>query len=346
MDKDKDMMTPDSAGRETLADVYTEVLESEISQSDSTADSTEDYTGGINPIIDPATITQLSVAGKRAETFPFPVDKVNFGLWGMDANMLEAGTIDNPIKLKAEPDKSKKEVSLLLSVNFDDLKGVTMTRELTHYDRLVYGAISALLLAGNECMTESQIHAAMGNNSRPAPHQIEKIHDSVTKMSGTRIYLSNSEERAAKYKYEPYEYDGHLLPMERITARINGKVTEAAIHLLREPPLTEFAKGRGQITSIPRKLLESPGKKTETSIMIEHYLLTRISRMKNTAKNKAKTKPNKRILFETLYEYGNINKRYAKTRAKNAMTDLLDFYKKEEFITGYKVDGRGVTIDL
>ena len=78
-----------------------------------------------------------------------------------------------------------------------------------------------------------------------------------------------------KYKYNHFRYDAALLPLERMQAIVNGQTVDSAFHLFREPPLITFAKERKQVTTIERKVLQTPISKTNQNLLIEDYLLER-----------------------------------------------------------------------
>ena len=122
----------------------------------------------------------------------------------------------------------------------------------------------------------------------------------------------------------------------------NGKRTDKAIRIFREPPLITFAKQRKQVTTLDIKLLQTPLSKTDGNLLIQDYLLERISKEKNNKKNRKKHEF--RIIFETLYKHTNITTKKQKQRAAGKITKYLDQFKKVEFITFYEMEKDGVTI--
>ena len=236
---------------------------------------------------------------------------------------------------------SGKEITTYYSIDFEALKDLSISRILTPFDKRVYIAAAGLYAAGNKVFTATQIYMAMGGTALPSARDLAKINASVDKMLFARITLDNTEE-AETYKKESlrFQYTGALLPCERVTAIINGKPTESAIHLFRVPPLISFAKQRGQITTIPVKLLASPISKTDENLQIDDYLIERISHMKN---GKAKNK----ILYNTLFSACRISTTKQRERArKDKIPRFLDYYKDQKFIKGYTADADGITIRL
>ncbi len=267
--------------------------------------------------------------GIKARKIDLPLDKVNAKVW----TLLEKD-MHGQIAIAMEKRGSKKQISAYYSIDFEALKEVSITKKLDAFDRRVYIAIAALFNAGNQFITVPQIYDAMGYVSRPGTADISKISASVSKMAAAHIFIDNTEE-AREYKYDKFVYDASLLPMERIQAVINGQTVEA-IHPFREPPLVSFARGRKQLTTIDKKLLNSPLNKTNQNIEIEDYLLERIAHAK-------KGELSSKILYSTIFEEAHITgKQRQRTPAK--VKALLDFYVSQKHIKSYKIEEDGVSI--
>lgn len=268
----------------------------------------------------------------------YPVDKPNSKIW----RGLETATGNGQIRFSFD---TGKNAPIYYGINFDALEaldaGLKITKQLTPFDKRVYIAAAALYNAGNEVISATQIHKMMGNKEQPAPNQTKKINDSITKMGAARIFLSNEKEKQVNKKYPLYQYDGALLPFERLSAYINNTLTDSAIHLFREPPLVDFARKRQQVTTISRQLLESPVSKTEKNLQLEDYLLERIAHMKST-----KSKAPRKMLLNTIYEKSGITTKKQKDRAPERIKKYLDHYKKTGWIKGFTMDKDSVTIHL
>lgn len=279
----------------------------------------------------------------KTSSIEFPLDKVNKNIWGLSDRIPSDGSIIT-FGMESRADKRKgREVDLMYSIDFtalEESESVRITKKLTPFDKRVYTAIGALYNAGNTVISLSQIYTAMGNTGRPPKTTLDRINDSITKMLRAVIYISNEPE-AKVYNYPHFVYDGNLLPIERISnVNINGKTTEVAIHILREPPMISFAKKHGnQLTAVPIKLLQSPISKTDNNLQIEEYLIERI------AKAKKGSLPNK-ILMSSIYEGANITDTKQKQRLPEKLIRYLDHYKKENFIKGYSMSPNSVTIDI
>lgn len=277
-----------------------------------------------------------NVTVSHANKIEYPLDKPNHYIW----NLLEKDT-QGQITFDMLPKKPELEAYTTYSINFRDLgDGLRITKRLTPFDKRVYIAVSALYNAGNNIITLSQIYYAMGNTGRPGQRDLTKINDAITKMKHAEITLDSSGEAEKIKNYKKFVYDGDLLPMERLTAVVNGKVTEGAINLFREPPLMSFAKERKQVTTLDIKLLQSPISKTDANLLIDDYLLERINKEKRSNKKSCT------ILLETLYQYANITTKKQKQRAPEKIEKYLKYYREAGLFKNYKIANEKIAISF
>lgn len=285
-----------------------------------------------------------TVTSKRAESVEYPTDKPNSEIWNLFSED-PSGQLSYMIDMY--PDQPKT-AGMLYSIDFDALSNdAQISKRLEPFDKRVYIAVSALYNAnknrqGIAIINLTQIYYAMGYTGKPGDADREKINNSLTKMTGARIYIDNADESKLLKGYPHFKYDASLLPMERGTMVINGQLTEAAVKLRQEPPMISFAKDRRQVTTIPVTLLQSPNSKTNANLQIEDYLLERISRAKNAAKKAAaknkKQEPaeqKEKILLQTLYDRAEITTAKQIQRAPAKIKKYLDYYRKQGYITRY-----------
>lgn len=281
---------------------------------------------------EPPTVFPPKATVRRARDVEYPLDKVNAKIW----NLLEKDTAGQ-IGLKAEKSGSKKSLTIYYSIDFDKLgEGITITKRLTSYDKRVYIAVSALFNAGNNIISLTQIYYAMGYTGKPGKTDLERINEAVTKMTGARIYVSNEQE-ATVYNYPKFKYDGSLLPIERTTVTVQGSLADAAIHIFREPPVISFAKQRKQITTVNVELLQSSISKTEGNLLIEDYLIERISRARIGGQPR-------RILYKTLYENARITTSKQRQRVPDKVRRYLEHYQKCGLISRFTMEDDGITV--
>lgn len=272
----------------------------------------------------------------RADIVEYPIDKINSKIW----NMFTTDT-DGRIRfaIPVQKNGAKNIIPVYYSINFDALESnMRVTRRLTQLDKRIYIAINALKSAGNDTITTTQIHYAMGFTKRPNSEQLEKYREEIIKMIGAIVFLDNKKEMES-YNYPHFEYFGSLLPAKGISSIVNGKVTENAIKIIDELPLVQYAKQHKQITTIDIKYLQSPFNKTENNLKIEDYLLERISRARNG-------KQPQKILKKTLFEKIEADDQKKKTRALKTVEKFMQFYKESGFVRDYKIDDSGISFSF
>ena len=279
---------------------------------------------------DPAAIDRVNVI--PVDRLAYPLDKVNANIW----SLLEKDT-GGQLLIRAEKLGSKKEINILYSIDFDALgSNAKITKKLTQFDKRVYIAVAGLFNAGNTVITIRQIHLAMGGTGRASANQRQKISAAVHKMHGATISIDNAIE-AGTYNYPKFVYTGSLLPIERIRKIVNGNVVEEAIHLFREPPAMTFARQRGQITTIPVRLLNSHVSMTDTNLAIEDYLLDRISHAK-------KGKGHSKILYRTICDKAGAVTVKKRQRVREKVKEYLTHYVKCGYIASFAETSDGVTV--
>lgn len=279
-----------------------------------------------------------AVSTRFPEKFVTPIDKASRELFS--GELMDATTY----RLAVEKRGTKREITTLLSINFDEL-GETVQisgrKELTPYDREVHDAMVTLYVdGGNEYITPQMIYQTMTGrkNARLMPKQAAAISESVSKCMYSRVTIDASEEARA-FGFEDFKYDGNLIPSERVIAKINGETMES-IHLLRQPVLYEYASLKNQIGRVDIKLLDTPINKTEEILTLQGYLQRRILSMKgsNLSKN---------ILFESVYRFLNIKAasdgalRLKKSKVRGHMKSILEYWTQEHFIAGFSENKRG-----
>lgn len=284
-------------------------------------------------------IIDQAIKTKYPENYIAPTDKVSNLAF---AGELMSGQIQ---QLAMERRGSKKQITTLASIDFDNLNGTVQIRgrkELTAYDREVHDAIITLFVdGGNEYITPQMIYKVMTGNpeAKLNPKQAEAISDSITKCMYSRLIIDAGEEAKA-YGFDSFKYDGSLISGERVTATLNGNVLEC-LRILRPPVLYEYANKKNQIGRFAIKLLNSPINKTEEIITLQGYLYRRILSMKGSS-NLSKT-----IVYETVYNQINVTAasdgalRKKKSKVRGQIKDMLDYWKKENFISGYCENRRG-----
>lgn len=288
----------------------------------------------------------LTVKGKGVENLDFALDKVNSNAWALLEEADKNGQLS--MVFAVEKRGSKTPADVIYSIDYSELReaGITTVEKLTAYDRRVHLAVANLFNYIGEYMTVSQIYHSMGYNNRPNKRDIDKIYTSLRKMRYLKITLDNASEHDAftstkngqrSSTRENFKYDGVLLPWEAVRKEVNGRLAEAVIHPFREPPLMAFARGRNQITKISRKLLEVPLSMTEKNLRMTDYLIERISHAKRgNLSNK--------ILYSTIFEKAEITAKKQRSRAKDDIDKILDYWKRIDYIKDFERVKDGVIV--
>lgn len=260
----------------------------------------------------------------------YPMDKMNAVTYGRSVEDYE-----KILEINVANKKSDKAINVTYSVNFEALDA-TVSRSLSHFDKQVCIALAAHYAAGNSVVSLSQIHTAMGNKGRPSPGQIARIGASVDKLAKTEITIDNTEEAIA-YKGRKKVVDKEMIiTCKRRDAYINGHLTEGAIFMYDLPAPIRFARDRGQIITLDLKVLQSPMNKTEENLILQDYLIRRISR---------KGDPRRILISTLLSKLGGQGPRQKKWRTLEKVKALLEYYKEIGFIADFKLEPDAICIE-
>lgn len=213
---------------------------------------------------------------------------------------------------------------------------IRKTRPLTEFDKLIHAIVGTLYYSGHEEMTVNQIYTFLnGNDIKASTFQLNKINDSLTKMSLTRVYIDNEKEIGVLEGYKPFRHDENLLSFRR-DSFVGG---DSRIILNTEPILFKFAIQRKQITAIPLEVLRPPLSKSEGNLAINDYLISRITAAK-------KGKISSKVLYRTLFDRCAITEKKQRRRAKETISTLLNHYVGSGFIKDYKLEKDGIFLFL
>lgn len=282
---------------------------------------------------------------ERIKHFPIkeiktPVDKTNKLFFGINPPQPKKDINGQLEFVPVSVGNDSKQIAVYYSyfVDNDLLERLGIANKIWQKDFTICSVINGFRESGNNIITFSQLHKALGNRTRPNSTQLQKLQDNCTKLLSTTIML-DTKELAEAYNLENYnEFIGSLLPIAIVNekAYINGQLVEGYIKILDEPPLITLAKKTNQITSISPKLLEVDIKHNDMFYAIFNYLVREISHIKNPSyirKNK--------ILYSSIYAELDIEgttekERKARDRAKTTIFKILDHFKTNDYITDYK----------
>ncbi len=287
------------------------------------------------------------------KSFKTPIDKTNKLFFGLNPPAPKRDINGQLQFVPVSVGKNNKPITVYYSYSVDNelLKKLGISNKFTQKDFTICSVINGFRESGNNVITLTQLHKALGNRTKPNSRQLEKLQENLTRLLSTTIML-DTKDIAEAYNIENYnEFIGSLLPIQLIDEKkiINGQIVNSFIKILGEPPLITLAKNTKQITSISPKLLAVDITHNDMFYVIFNYLIREISHIKNPnyiRKNK--------ILYSSIYDEVEIkgdkgNAAKQKNRAKTITYAILDNLVKEKFITSYKEETEkgesGVTIN-
>lgn len=244
---------------------------------------------------------------------------------------------------------NKKGLTTTYSVNVDltapELKG---TENVTEYDKSVHN-MSVSIGKANEhgFFTAKQVATALlygdnPSNSNPSKQQIGAVTKSIEKLALIRLTIDWTEHIRLNNKGDipegaSFKVTDYMLPVRKYTATIGGQKVEGYQFIDRDnyTPLHQYATSVGQIGQHPVKMLNIPINLDQQKIVIRDFLLEEIAHIKNP-----KIVWNNTIGVDRLLEVAGEDSQTI-TRKKrsillSSVKDMLNFWKKEGYIEGYK----------
>lgn len=255
------------------------------------------------------------------------------------------------IPVMQSPRAAKKK-----SVEVNTLVGLSYSGELSRklarvngYDKAVLNTVCSIFQAGNQTMTLADIFRVMNGNTskQPSQKQRDKILSSIKKLGATRIYLNISEEIERKYltindsRVTKGIIDEPLLHYTVGLFQTENGQEVYAVSILKEPILMTYSKAKSQLVSFPISLLDTKSvSATDDIVAIREYLLQQITLMRNGQRD------NKTILYESIYKSCGIDAptdRKTAMRKRDSIDKLLEEWKQQDYIKGYKVKKSGTS---
>ena len=254
-------------------------------------------------------------------------------------DIIDAGAIDLVVSGRG---KTEITTRCILSYEGDNVK-LSGRQPCTEYDRNVADAVTSLFLYGDpsHIITPATVYRAMIHSTgteTPSPQTLGAVTRSLDKGRFVRVQIDCTQEllrRKASLNGEQItggKVDTYLLPLEKIEVMAGGKKV-TAYKILKTPVLYDYARLTKQVLTVPAKLLDVPNaSNTEQRISIKGYLLRRITVMKG------KTQQSNRILFEKIWDAAGKPDPSPKEaqRIREYTFTVLDYWKKERYIKGYK----------
>ena len=259
-------------------------------------------------------------------------------------DIIDAGAIDLVVSGRG---KTEITTRCILTYEGDNVK-LSGRQPCTEYDRNVADAVTSLFLYGDpsHIITPATVYRAMIHSTgteTPSPQTLGAVTRSLDKGRFVRVQIDCTQEllrRNASLNGEQItggKVDTYLLPLEKIEVMAGGKKI-TAYKIIKTPVLYDYARLTKQVLTVPAKLLDVPNaSNTEQRISIKGYLLRRITVMNG------KTAQSNRILFEKIWDAAGKPDPSPKEaqRIREYTFTVLDYWKKERYIKGYKAIKEG-----
>lgn len=233
----------------------------------------------------------------------------------------------------------ERELTARVNIFIENLPDVQISKELTAIDREIHDAVVSLYVdGGNEYITPAMIHRVLSanKNSRTSEKLEKDIIEALIKFSRTTVTIDASEE-GKTYGFDEFEFSEPLLMFSRAKGLHKGKVLDW-FQIVKKPMLYRYADAKGQVVRVPMDYLNTSLNKNEEIIVLQGYLLRRVTSMKHYP-----SLP-KTILYTTIYkqmaDFLNTQvsslTRKKKQKIRESVEKILDHWKTNEFIKDFE----------
>lgn len=214
---------------------------------------------------------------------------------------------------------------------------------LSPEDYFYLSFIGDAYLAGNRLIAISKFYrevtGARGNST-----QLRELYNKLGELQATPLVIRDGAVRKAWDKKKGKNPDATYKEIRQPAAPItmgaeryvaNGGIVEAVIKIHEFPAILKVDYDIGQYTTVPKSLLQVKHKngrrvkRTPRYFAVLHYLIHRIARIK------AGKQVNK-ILYSTFYNDIGETTKEGRRLALDMLYTILDHFKREGWITGYK----------
>lgn len=239
---------------------------------------------------------------------------------------------------EAEKDERKRITIPILPETYE------LPERVTPFDMVVHNAICTLLESGRAVFTPAEIYRAMNgmtNCEYVGKTAIEQIRRSVEKMRVILLPIDRTEliEKADGLEELKVTVENYMLPVKKYMFHFKNTAV-VGYALLDIPPLLEHSKNLHRVSTVPIELLNIKKLRSSTeTIIVKNYLLTQIELIKRGRSNV--------ILYKTLFdecEIDSTNPTITK-RYRGYIEKMLEQWKDQGYITGYKQKKKGRAID-
>lgn len=251
------------------------------------------------------------------------------------------------VPVKMEKGRSKKPITTYINLDIEEISDI-LPSNIGGEDINLLEAIISLLIGniknGINTFTLNDIYRVERKNLKVNPNKRiqEQLKNRILKLMKTLITIDSSEEKQAYYKNTDlfYKETSNLLNAHFLEVEVKGNKT-MAIKILDIPLLYRYSEAKKQLTTIPFILTDNKLPKTSAVLILEKYLLRRISQMKNN------NKLTRSILYSTIYDNMNF-KHKSKSSIENAKAktrinteEILKQLIQTNYIKDYQIEKEG-----
>lgn len=317
-------------------------------------DDISEYPGNVNELYSAIfeRLTTELVEQATQEVISFDITQTTYPDESVRTSDTATGLVFSAYK-----NKPKETPLESLSIQWEENKNISITRNLEPEDREVHDAIMTLFDAGNRVVTTQTIYRTMTANPKAklTDNMRDRIMNSILKLSGAIVVIEgknependNDEEMIKRYpKVKGLICRENIIYTRSVTAEHKGKLIDA-IEILSKPVLLSYAEKEsgtrnGRINRTPMELLNTPVRKDMENIVIQGFLQRRIKMF-----SQGRTTPN--VLLEDIYsliDFSNFENertiRNKKSKVVRVVSDILDYWKEHSFIADYEfiLEGR------
>lgn len=292
----------------------------------------------IDSLINEISIEELTETNTPNNT-TILIDKLTTSL---SAGLIPYGEIT---PLKMEKGRSKKQITTFVTLDIEAI-GDILPDNIRGEDINLLEAIISLLIAnideGKSTFTLNDIYRVEKKNlqTNPNTRNQEQLKNRIFKLMKTLITIDSSEEKSSYYPDLIYKETSNLLNAHFLEIEVKGNKT-MAIKILDMPILYRYSQAKSQLTNIPFSLTDNKLIKTGSVLVLEKYLLRRISQMRNSKKL------TRNILYSTIYDNMNF-KQKSKSAIENAKAttrinteEILKTLIQKKYIKDYSIGSEG-----
>lgn len=246
--------------------------------------------------------------------------------------------------------KSKGSLPIMLSINYEGDITKEGTKSIDYnkariqgFDTAVLDAVCTILETEQHDIYISAIDALLNGRSNiqaVGKKREERILLALRKLRGTTVRLDITNEIQGKYA-EAFKaldlksgvLDAAMLEYTGLELANYAGQTTYVIHVDKMPAIYQYSKAKGEITSFPTALLNTPERAEERYTTLKVALLKRITLINKRIMN------SNTILFESLYRVAGLEEKKEKgnrSKERDKLVDMLKYWKEQGYIKGYK----------